>query len=91
MARQIREVPEMLDLVEALGWFHSLHPGCLKRTNGCFVAECTLPLDMETAIGLQILGDWAVSDPDLELTILASLGKRPERKPPAPTDHLYGL
>ena len=37
------------------------------------VVECTLPLDVETAVGLQILGDRAVADPDLELYILASL------------------
>ena len=34
---------------------------------------CVLPLDVGAAVGFQILGDRAVADPGLELTILASL------------------
>lgn len=44
-----------------------------RRDIETIVVECTLPLDVETAVGLQILGDRAVADSDLELTILARL------------------
>ena len=54
--------PKMCELDEALQWI-----------DGVLVIECTLPLDVETAIALQILGDRAAMDAGLELTILARL------------------
>ena len=77
---KVRELGEVMMLVDPR------HSNCVKHIEGnicsileerrdieTIVVECTLPLDVETAVGLQILGDRAVSDPDLELTILASL------------------
>ena len=66
---------------EALGLVSPNHSDCVRelRLTGqrgaitTLVVKCTLPLDVETVIGLQILGDRAVADPNLELTILASL------------------
>ena len=63
--------------VEALGLLQGkCIKGARRQSDGrvtTLTVECTLPLDVETAVGLQILGDRAVADPDLELTILASL------------------
>lgn len=66
---------------EAVALLDPKNSKCVKSVSGwCngrmiqrLTMECTLPLDVETAVGLQILGDRAVVDPDLELTILARL------------------
>ena len=75
--KKLKELDEILELLITPG-----HSGCVKTISGFskdgffdgrLIIETTLPLDVETAVGLQILGDRAVSDPDLQLTILASL------------------
>ena len=66
---------------EALALLDPNHSKCVKSVYGwCdgrmihnMTVECTLPLDVETAVGLQIIGQQAETDPGLELTILASL------------------
>lgn len=52
----------------------SVYGWCDGRRIENLTVKCTLPLDVETAVGLQILGDQAVADPNWELTILARLG-----------------
>jgi len=72
---------EMLyDIGEAMIRLNPKYERLVRSSDGSrmvsrMLVECTLPLDVETAVGLQILGDQAVADPDLELTILASLGE----------------
>jgi len=72
--------PKMCDIGEAMMLLDPRCSECVKRLcadfEGRLVVECTLPLDVETAVGLQILGDQAVADPDLELTILAKLKEK---------------
>jgi len=69
--------PKMSEVCEAMALLHPRYSRCVKSLSvdfeGRFIVECTLPLNVETAVGLQILGDRAVADSDLELTILASL------------------
>ena len=69
--------PKMREIGEAMMLLNPRYSRCVKSLEGDFegglVVECTLPLDVETAVGLQILGDRAVAAPDLELTILVSL------------------
>jgi len=73
---------EMLyDIGEAMIRLNPKYERLVRSSDGSrmvsrMLVECTLPLDVETAVGLQILGDQAVADPDLELTILASLGEQ---------------
>lgn len=62
---------KMYELGEVLALLHPRRSARVKRIG--IVVECKLPLDVETAIGLQIVGQQAVSDPNLELTILVSL------------------
>lgn len=75
--KKLRELDEILELLITPGY-----SGCVKTISGFsrdgffdgrLIVETTLPLDVRTAVGLQILGDRAVADPDLELTILVSL------------------
>jgi len=67
----------MYELGEVLELLDPRQSRCVKSLSsdleGRLVVECTLPLDVETAVGLQIVADRAVADPNLELTILARL------------------
>jgi len=69
--------PKVCELGEVLELLDPQRSKCVKSLSSDFegrlIVECTLPLDVETAVGLQILGDLAVADPGLELTILARL------------------
>jgi len=69
--------PKTLELGEVLELLDPRHSKCVKRFSSLFdgtlVVECTLPLDVETAVGLQIVADRTAADPNLELTILARL------------------
>lgn len=73
--------PKTYEAREALALLDPNHSKCVKNVYGwCdgrmihnLTVECTLPLDVETAIGLQIVGDQAAVESGLELTILASL------------------
>ena len=75
--------PKAYELGEVLELLDPRHTRCVRRISRTgkvgspldVVVECSLPLDVETAVGLQIVGDRAVADPDLELTILARLGE----------------
>ena len=71
-------IPAMREIGEAMTLLDPRHSRCVKSLcsdfEGRLVVECTLPLDVETAVGLQIVGDRAAVDPELELTILARLG-----------------
>lgn len=72
-------IPKMYVFSEAMALLDPNYSKCVKNMraslNGSqLLVECTLPLDVETAVGLQILGDQAVADPNWELTILARLG-----------------
>jgi len=63
--------------VDILGWLRPSYSGCIKDVYGFspgrVVVQTTLPLDVETAVGLQILSHRAMEDPGTELYILASL------------------
>ena len=69
--------PVIWQIVDVLGWLHPSYSGCIKDiygfSPGRVVVQTTLPLDIETAVGLQILGHCAMADPNLELYILARL------------------